>query len=245
MFFCSLMLTSGLLMADTGALPKDFNHQEYLSLHQDLQDHVAKNNLDAKSFSEEHYTNNGIQEGRQYKSIESHLPADFNWKNYLALNPDLRQYLSENRNLNSEQFAKEHYINYGKAEGRIFKKPAPSVPSDFDATMYLELNPDLAVHAKNSSVVDLKLFAQTHYADHGKTEHRFYKAADKIAELTKKVEAAGLQKNHTVESLHELSEALEHVMLIKKLTPKEKNAVEELHNKIIKLMFNTPGALRL
>ncbi|MFO0373761.1 MAG: hypothetical protein ACK50V_00965 [Alphaproteobacteria bacterium] len=176
------MLTSGLLMAETGGLPQDFNHQEYLSLHQDLQDHVTKNNLDAKSFAEGHFVNHGQQEGRQYKSIDSQLPADFNWQNYLMLNADLRQHLTENPQFNDERFAKEHYVKHGKAE------------------------------------------------------HRFYKVADKIAELTKKVEEAEKQKNYTEETTHQLSEEIESVMRIKILTYEQRKAIEALDEKVITLI---------
>ena len=63
-----------------------------------------------------------------------------------------------------------------------------------------------------------------------------YKVADKIAELTKKVEEAEKQKNYTEETTHQLSEEIESVMRIKILTYEQRKAIEALDEKVITLI---------
>jgi hypothetical protein len=246
--FTLLLSASPMLMAEqSGQLPSDFNHKEYLDLNQDLRTYAKSKNLDEKSFAEEHYVNHGKSENRHYKptqSIKDKLPKDFDWRKYLVLNPDLRQHLAQHPNLQSQTFAEEHYVNHGKAEGRKYKVDEPVVPNDFNAAHYLALNPDVKLMADQKHIVGqqtLLAFAKQHYSQIGKAQGKFYN----IADLSKKVETAEKATSHTAESLDALSQDIEIVLVIKDLNPSQKTAVEDLHNRVIRLMFKTPGATRL
>ena len=250
--FTLLLSASPMLMAEqSGQLPSDFNHKEYLDLNQDLRTYAKSKNLDEKSFREEHYVNHGKSENRHYKptqSIKDKLPKDFDWRKYLVLNPDLRQHLAQHPNLQSQTFAEEHYVNHGKAEGRKYKVDEPVVPNDFNAAHYLALNPDVKLMADQKHIVGqqtLLAFAKQHYSQIGKAQGKFYNIPDKIADLSKKVETAEKATSHTAESLDALSQDIEIVLVIKDLNPSQKTAVEDLHNRVIRLMFKTPGATRL
>jgi len=81
------------------------------------------------------------------------LPADFDSKEYVRLNPDI-----DNHKMSPEV----HYKLHGQAEKRHYKI---QVPHDFDAANYLRLNPDV--------VSDLK-DAELHYTKHGLQENRPY-----------------------------------------------------------------------
>ena len=80
------------------------------------------------------------------------IPRDFNWQNYLNMNPDLSIY--------TEEFARNHYLEYGILEKRRYSK----LPHDFDWELYLIMNPDLTI--KNQE------FAETHYLKYGIQEKR-------------------------------------------------------------------------
>lgn len=63
------------------------------------------------------------------------LPSDFNWHNYLILNPDLVQ-----AGINDESQACLHYIYSGKKESRFY---VINLPDNFNPKEYLILNQDL------------------------------------------------------------------------------------------------------
>lgn len=100
-----------------------------------------------------------------YEQVESkkHLiPIDFNWKQYVLLNPDL-----ERAGITSEQYALEHYIFYGIKEQRQYKLPDnQQIPENFNAKIYKYLNKDL-LH-----LTDLQ--ATQHFIVHGHRENRSY-----------------------------------------------------------------------
>jgi hypothetical protein len=60
-----------------------------------------------------HYENHGYKENRKYKY--DNIPEDFNAKEYIELNEDLR-YLNMN-----ELEGKVHYENHGYKENRKYK----------------------------------------------------------------------------------------------------------------------------
>ncbi|WP_349829383.1 glycosyltransferase family protein [Brevibacterium litoralis] len=126
-----------------------------------------------------HWQANGASEGRipnreaLGKKLDLDvgvLPGDFNWQDYLSVNPGL---------LNREWTgvsATAHYLRHGRAEGRPSSLQERAdragvdlgrVPEDFDADAYLRLNPD-AVDGGLSTPALAKL----HYAQFGIDEPR-------------------------------------------------------------------------
>lgn len=91
-----------------------------------------------------------------YINIIYMIPNDFNYKEYIYLNKDLRY-------ITSEDEAKQHYLLYGKNENRIYKD---ILPDDFNIFNYKLLNSDL----NNLDNYELVL----HYIKYGKDENRKY-----------------------------------------------------------------------
>jgi hypothetical protein len=87
----------------------------------------------------------------------NNLPADFNWKNYLILNVDLK--------FTTEEECKKHYVNHGVVENRVY---IFNIPEDFNWKTYLDLNPDLLEKCSD------KYTAINHYIKYGKNENRRY-----------------------------------------------------------------------
>ena len=77
------------------------------------------------------------------------IPSDFNVREYIELNEDLKDL--------SEFQAKIHYENYGYKENRKYKYE--NIPEDFKPEEYKELNEDLT-HLTN-------LGAKIHYENEG------------------------------------------------------------------------------
>lgn len=121
------------------------------------------------------------------------LPPDFEWKQYIALNPDLQE-----AGIVSKSLAEHHYLEFGRAESRPYKPqmleaqqavldaanalPAEyadfdktKIPADFDWITYLTLNPDL-----EAAGVSSKAISEAHYVKFGMAEQRLYKAARKL-----------------------------------------------------------------
>lgn len=101
-------------------------------------------------------------------SLEKHSDIDLEF--YLEYNSDLAELLSP-------EDAQRHWIEYGKAEGRVSSEQQfyqqlglnpDKLPTDFDWNAYLELNPDLQGHLQS------KWSAIQHFLVHGATEGRLY-----------------------------------------------------------------------
>lgn len=89
----------------------------------------------------------------------SQLPKDFNWKSYLALNPDL-----ELNDIIDEEEAIDHWNQHGYRENRKYQI------DDFNWKIYLALNPDLeadGIKDKNQAI--------DHWYQHGYHEKRNYR----------------------------------------------------------------------
>ena len=84
------------------------------------------------------------------------LPNDFDWNNYIKLNPDLID-------INDEKKAKIHYLKFGIHENRIYNS---CLPDDFDWNSYIQLNPDINIKEENE--------AKIHYLKFGIHENRIY-----------------------------------------------------------------------
>ena len=86
------------------------------------------------------------------------IPDDFCYKTYLFLNKDIRI------DMNDENSAIQHYLNYGYKEAR--KYHFSHIPEDFNSLIYLKLNKDLKGGCFE---------AKYHYEFHGRYEERKYK----------------------------------------------------------------------
>lgn len=87
------------------------------------------------------------------------LPENFNWRQYVTINRDLK--------LLKQEDAIHHYLNHGIKEGRIYN--LNNIPEDFDHISYLKCNSDLALLKLNKSQCKI------HYLQFGIKENRKYK----------------------------------------------------------------------
>lgn len=94
------------------------------------------------------------------------LPEDFNWKEYLALNPDLQA-----DGLIFKAAVIEHYLSFGTKEGRPYYKAYPEMEK-FDWRAYLELNSDVPMFKQNEQG------ALFHFKNTGKDEGRPFMPAE-------------------------------------------------------------------
>ncbi|MDP1723427.1 MAG: hypothetical protein Q8L85_01840 [Alphaproteobacteria bacterium] len=153
-------------------LPVDFDPLSYIQLYKDLQLETEKITSNEKKieWAKNHYLNNGKKEGRKY--IEG-LPADFNPLSYIQLYKDLQ--LATEKITSNEQkieWAKKHYLNNGKKEGR---KYIEGLPADFYPLVYLRMYPDLQRAIENMTSDEQKIeWAKNHYLINGKKEGRKY-----------------------------------------------------------------------
>jgi hypothetical protein len=90
--------------------------------------------------------------------MDNTLPLDFDWKEYVYLNEDVK---------NNEEYAIRHYKKYGIKEKRIYKIDKTIIPNDFDWTCYIELNKDLKIKDEKNAII--------HYIRYGINEKRKYK----------------------------------------------------------------------
>jgi hypothetical protein len=96
------------------------------------------------------------------------LPREYNWLEYVYLNPDLTGM--------TELDAYYHYTGYGKFENRKYKFDLPIL---FNWKEYIEINTDL-------NHITSELDAKKHYIDIGKSENRKYSFINKAQILNKK-----------------------------------------------------------
>jgi tetratricopeptide (TPR) repeat protein len=170
------------------AIPADFDWKAYLELNPDLQGH-----LQSKWSAIQHFLVHGAKEGRLYSfnqlyyqpksdfsnaqvnslpdtSADKEAEGKFDWSFYLDYNEDLRS-------ISSYEEAYYHWLNHGKAEGRIASEEQfyeahgtkkSDIPIDFDWQGYLDLHLDLKenIHSKWKAI--------SHYLTIGWTEKRIY-----------------------------------------------------------------------
>lgn len=163
-------------------LPEGFDAGTYVSRYQDLSMAFgAQHDADLFTFAKNHFLMNGRLEGREARSYLSlGLPADFKETDYIALNPDLESHV-RTHGLNPIHFALSHFLSDGKKEGRAYKtgrqeetsKSVVSLPKDFDAKTYLDLNKDVEAYAVGQGFAPLD-FAKEHYLACGRNENRLY-----------------------------------------------------------------------
>ena len=154
-----------------------FNWKEYIKNNNDLR-HITN-----KKDAWKHWKNYGINEKRTFykfdknntENIYKSLPmifSQFNWKKYLDLYEDLSH-------ITNKEDAWNHWINYGKNEGRIFKNEIKILHdnqsidlikkkinfSQFDWEKYIHLHEDL-------SCITNKEDAWNHWINYGENEGR-------------------------------------------------------------------------
>lgn len=146
------------------SVPSDFYWKDYLRLNKDLK-------YDNEQGAIQHYLQFGIKENRPYKGYANEtardiklyngLPYDFEWREYLSLNPDL-PFTNEKETIN-------HYIKNGSKEGRSYKiTHSIQLPEDFNWKEYILINHDLKHLTEQKA-------AENHYLTYGKNENRIYK----------------------------------------------------------------------
>jgi hypothetical protein len=117
-----------------------------------------KNNAEFKIYnsfeSQQKYLNYWTNKSTIYKY--KNVPDDFNSKEYIDLNEDLKGF--------TELHAKNHYENEGYKENRKYKYD--NLPDDFNSKEYIELNGDL------NHMTELE--AKIHYVKYGCSEKRIY-----------------------------------------------------------------------
>ena len=203
-------------------LPAGFDVKAYVSLNPDLQDYINRYPADIAAaggpdkWATNHYLSYGKNEGRNFKKLEgaaaapvANLPAGFDAKTYVSLNPDLDQFIKDHAADiaaagGADKWATNHYLSHGKNEGRNFKKmeagaaPVASLPEGFDVKAYVSLNPDLDQYIKDhpadiTAAGGADKWAINHYLNNGKNEGRNFKmegaAAPKEEFAAKKEEA--------------------------------------------------------
>lgn len=145
-------------------LPDDFDPEVYYHLNPDVRD--------AELDAAQHFLRWGYAEGRPYrvegapevmpepaKPVVDVVPNGFDPEVYYQLNPDVRDQGID---------AAEHFLNFGRAEGRPWRneterKPVETIPDGFDPEVYYRLNPD---------VLDAGIDAADHFVKWGRAEGR-------------------------------------------------------------------------
>jgi hypothetical protein len=101
--------------------------------------------------------------------IANNIPKDFNWKQYMALNPDLSQ--SE---IDDEKSCQYHYVLYGQKENRKYQYAhLIDVDGDFDYKFYLSEYPDVQKYYQHELTIPLEQKLFHHYTKYGKFEGRY------------------------------------------------------------------------
>jgi len=144
---------------DPSAIPNDFHPTIYKNLNSDLENMNDNNELI------KHYLEFGKKENRNYIKKNYHslgsvdnVPSDFNYKVYKTLWNDVID-------INDPEKIKEHYLNIGQYENRMYK-----LPDDFSPNNYKNYNSDLDIENDNQAV--------HHYIHIGHRENRIYKLPD-------------------------------------------------------------------
>ena len=128
------------------------------------------------------------------------LPKDFNYDFYRTFHRDLTKF-------NNDQL-KNHYLKYGKKEGRIYKLPDNFIPS-----VYRDLNKDLR-HLDDENIIK-------HFIKNGIKENRIYKIENNISEKENNITE---KENNIIEKENNISEKENNI------SEKENNICEKENN---------------
>lgn len=156
-------------------------------------------------------------------------PADFNWKEYLYLNPDVAK-----ASHCSKSLAIDHWERHGHHENRNYKM-SPSLDSFFNHYAYLLHNPDL-VHAGITSEEKVLW----HYILHGRSEKRI-SFSDEIQEYFQRKQETSQHWNKIESLISESKELLEgHICLSNDFIGKQLNLYHyaKVATQILEIGFN-------
>jgi len=155
----------------------NFDWINYVFYYEDLK----KDNISTKEKAWKHWITHGKKEGRQFFSLnemkkfvvnniennsttKDNIICDdenFNWIKYVSYYSDLK-----NDNINTKEKAYNHWIKYGKNEGRIYFDNNAEY-ENFDWKTYVNINTDL-------QYIKTKENAWEHWYKHGKQENRTF-----------------------------------------------------------------------
>lgn len=147
-------------------LPENFDPDHYLQLNPDIKQKFVKSQYRTVK-AIQHYLDHGYRENRPYQS-------DFDWQFYV-------EYYSDLTNAQSFDEAYEHWLTFGKQEGRcsseaelnrLIQERKAELPTNFDYQIYLQLNPDL--EARFSESLHQEAQAIEHFLRYGASEGRPY-----------------------------------------------------------------------
>ncbi len=138
-------------------------------------------------------SNDGASSGESSSTAPQKLPNRLDAKSYLGLNNDVQSY-ANTYNLKEKKFAKQHFDQYGKTEGRphLTKEQLAKLPEDFNPELYLKLHPEVRKYAEESGS-DPITFAKFHYLNSGEREQRAYKEPVGASDSTRTNEEAPLE----------------------------------------------------
>ena len=140
-----------------------FDWKQYIENYTDLKEDGI--NTREKAF--EHWTKYGKKEGRTYKKLDTNLNDEIlniDWEQYIDNYDDLKE-----SGINTKEKAIEHWIKYGKNEGRDIKLINYEQFEKFDWEQYIDNYDDL-----KESGIDTKEKAIYHWTKHGKNEGRTF-----------------------------------------------------------------------
>jgi len=177
-----------------GAL-EDFDWEKYVEDYDDV-----KNVLITRNDVIKHYLCYGIYEERLYfkKNIHKDKSYDFNYEFYIDFYNDLKK-----NNIDTEQKAYNHYINYGKKEMRVYSNEHKLLFKNYDWNKYIQNNIDLQKNGINN-IRD----AYLHYINYGKKEKR------QIYEIFINFYFDFYIKFNNFKNISSLDEAIEHYSLL-------------------------------
>ena len=137
-----------------------FDWRQYIKNYSDLREAGIYTRESALN----HWLNHGIKEGRTDENIKHQMMnlENFDWEEYIKNYRDLKE-----AGIDTKEKAIEHWINYGKKEGReiVFTNF-----ENFDWEQYIKNYSDL-----RESGIDTKQKAFNHWMKHGKNEGRSFK----------------------------------------------------------------------
>lgn len=118
------------------------------------------------------------------KNTKINLPEHFDADEYIKLNPDVANAINQSKIASAEQ----HYIEYGRKEGRKYNTNTENcdiesqliaqLPEGFDSASYLELNGDI----EEAIAAGFCPSAEVHYLNYGRHEGRTHKLTPQIIE---------------------------------------------------------------
>jgi hypothetical protein len=140
-----------------------FDWKQYIENYTDLKEDGI--NTREKAF--EHWTKYGKKEGRSFKKLDTNLNDEIlniDWDNYIYSYDDLKE-----SGINTKEKAIEHWIKYGKNEGRDIKLINYEQFENFDWEQYIDNYDDL-----KESGINTKEKAIEHWIKYGKDEGRTF-----------------------------------------------------------------------